>query len=37
MFGNVIDEVVGDFRRGLGAAEVGSGDVIVEGGFYGLL
>jgi hypothetical protein len=36
MFGDLVEEVVGDFESGLGAAEVGGGDVVVESGFYGL-
>jgi len=36
MFGDLVEEVVGDFGGGFGAAEVGGGDVVVECGFYGL-
>src|SRR5579883_2596705 len=36
MFGEVVDEVVGNLGGGVGAAEVGGGAVVVEGGLDGV-
>jgi hypothetical protein len=36
VFGDLVEEVVGDFACGFGAAEVGGGDVVVECAFSGM-
>src|SRR5215469_16025220 len=37
MFGDLVEEIVGDLLRVVRAAQVGRGDVVVEGRFHGLL